>query len=1003
MMAITLACAHDRWVPGERAQYLIRAAAAGEAMDIVMLKGSKGPDVETLRTKLAETLGAEADSFQFPKKADTPIDDDFDAAIKRWQAGVGIIADGIVGPRCQILLGLIDEVGGDLALPLAVGKVSQVFPATKPANISRYVPYISSALGVAKLTDPPMILGALGTIRAETEGFVPISEFQSKFNTDPGQPPFNRYDGRLGNGPGEGAKYKGRGFVQLTGKDNYVKYGAQIGLRLEVLPELANAPEIAAVLLALFLNDKKTKFREAIAAGDFLAARRLVNGGSHGLDSFKDVFLRASKVWEDELEVAAKGIALPEKAAATAPASERATKRIAAKLKRPRKGKDSLTRKDAVDLRDRVYMPPPVSLPPFFPSVEDFHYLRRYTDAKLILAQGREGSCTGFGLTCVINYMRWIKANTPDNMESVSPRMLYTLARRYDEFDGENYEGSSCRGAIKGWFTNGVCLASDWEYTAGKATAPKYGFAERAADITLGVYYRIDTMSITDLQAAISQHRAIFVSAYTHQGWDDVPDAGIPGDHNGVPEIKFDGKKSETDGHAFALVGYNDRGFIVQNSWGTDWGSGGFAVLSYLDWLANSMDAWVVSLGVPKVIAGQLSAGGSTGTAGGRSGVDRSQWWDQGLAYEHSVVLGNDGRVSKYLTEDEQPRKLQQQAYVLPDAWFRKQVGQPKRLVLYVHGGLNSEADAIKRASAMGRYFVGNGCYPIFLVWKTGLWESIGDIVEDRRHKPGLAGAREWTDIGDVVIEKTIARPGGKPIWSEMKENARFAFAERRGGDLLLDSFSNLAGTWGDNFELHLVGHSAGSIAMGYLLKALVARRDAGKDQGLFDRITTLSLFAPACSVAFANETYATVPTVMERLHLDILSDKNERADNVAMIYRKSLLYLVSNALEADVRAPILGLDRIRDPNDSGWDGTSDTGDALKAWRQSVEDFKLEDRTNRITASEIRIGTDGSGKAVMSPATHGSFDNNLESVSDALRRINAGAPLVMPVTDLRGF
>ena len=44
-------------------------------------------------------------------------------------------------------------------------------------------------------------------------------------------------------------------------------------------------------------------------------------------------------------------------------------------------------------------------------------------------------------------------------------------------------------------------------------------------------------------------------------------------------------------GHAFALVGYNAHGFIVQNSWGESWGNLGFAILGYDDWLDNGRDA----------------------------------------------------------------------------------------------------------------------------------------------------------------------------------------------------------------------------------------------------------------------------------------------------------------------------------------------------------------------------------------------------------------------------
>jgi len=955
-------------------------------MQLLIAKGNSGPEVDKVAEALVRELGPDAEAFAVLSKIGSAIDDDFDAAIRRWQAGIGVIADGIVGPRCQALLGIIKpklDKFDDLVLNVA--NVSRLFPATKPANIARYLPYIEAALSVAELTDRAMVVGALGTIRAETEGFVPISEFQSKFNTPPGGAPFSLYDKRLGNkAVGDGARYRGRGFVQLTGKSNYVEYGNKIGYDLDNNPEQANAPEVAAVLLAVYLSDHAKAFREAVANNNLAAARKLVNGGSHGLESFKSVFALAAEVWPLET---------------TAPVG--ASRGAGKTSRRPPESmhKVSRTKKDTADLRDRLFVPPAVSLPDEYPRQEDISkFLPAYTQANMILNQGTEGACTGFGLTCVVNYLRWMKAKLPAKMESVSPRMLYTLARRYDEYEGENYEGSSCRGAIKGWFNNGVCLEEDWPYAPDKASPAKYGFATRAASTTLGVYYRIDTKSITDMQAAISQHGAIFVSAFTHEGWDEVPDLKtMPKSHADVPVIHFDGRPSQDGGHAFALVGFNTDGFLLQNSWGDKWGAGGFAVLGYLDWLANGMDAWVVALGVPGVIAGRLAV--SQAGQGARAGADRSKWWDTGLAYQHSVVFGNDGRVSRYLTEDEQPRKLQQQVFALPDQWFRTQPAQaPKRLVIYAHGGLNSEADAIKRASAMGRFFVGNGCYPLFLVWKTGLLESIGDVIADAHKKgPSMAGAGEWfTEKTDLLIEKTIGRPLARPIWSEMKENAELAFAPRRGGELLLDAIQTLATTWGEQFELHLVGHSAGSILLGNMLTSLNSRHAAKV------ALKSVSLYAPACTVSFANKHYASDGDVMERLYIDVLSDKDERDDNVISIYRKSLLYLVSNALEADQRTPILGLDCVNDPNYNGWDGSSDTSEALSIWRKAAVGASLSKRTTVVTSDRIRVAIDSSGSDVTQPAAHGGFDNDVDVVTRTLTRITGAAPATT-VDDLRGY
>ena len=87
------------------------------------------------------------------------------------------------------------------------------------------------------------------------------------------------------------------------------------------------------------------------------------------------------------------------------------------------------------------------------------------------------------------------------------------------------------------------------------------------------MYYRIDLKSITDVQAAIKEVGAVYVFAYTHQGWNQVPARSRPpSGHQDLPLIPFDGRPSETDGHSFALVGFNGQGFVLQNSWGKGWG-----------------------------------------------------------------------------------------------------------------------------------------------------------------------------------------------------------------------------------------------------------------------------------------------------------------------------------------------------------------------------------------------------------------------------------------------
>ena len=175
--------------------------------------------------------------------------------------------------------------------------VRRLFPDTPIAPIRTHLGTVLDGLRARGLTDRDMLLMALATIRAETEGFLPIDEGRSPLNTR--DAPFDLYEpgtgagDRLGNTHrGDGPRFKGRGFVQLTGRENYTRIGPQVGADLVARPGLANDPVLAGLILAQFLQNEETAIRTALKAGDLLAARKLVNGGSHGFARFKDAFER---------------------------------------------------------------------------------------------------------------------------------------------------------------------------------------------------------------------------------------------------------------------------------------------------------------------------------------------------------------------------------------------------------------------------------------------------------------------------------------------------------------------------------------------------------------------------------------------------------------------------------------------------------------------------------------------------------------------------------------
>jgi putative chitinase len=191
--------------------------------------GSRGPVVRQLQRCLTDRgfrCGA--------------IDGEFghgtEAAVIAFQLSEGLLPDGVAGPRTLTALGLMT----DNSLPSSTGELTvQVAAAMCPGaplgNIKAYLPALVQAMSELGLVDRPMLLMAVATIRAETGRFAPLDEYRSRYNTSPNaEPPyFDLYDHRrdLGNrGPHDGAAYKGRGFVQLTGRANYGEVGRALGL-----------------------------------------------------------------------------------------------------------------------------------------------------------------------------------------------------------------------------------------------------------------------------------------------------------------------------------------------------------------------------------------------------------------------------------------------------------------------------------------------------------------------------------------------------------------------------------------------------------------------------------------------------------------------------------------------------------------------------------------------------------------------------------------------------
>jgi hypothetical protein len=687
-------------------------------------------------------------------------------------------------------------------------------------------------------------------------------------------------------------------------------------------------------------------------------------------------------------------------------------------------------RPDRLDLRDLPFRPAVQSLPAVYPSDAGVaELLPAYQQADLILDQGREGACTGFGLAVVINYLLWVRSGHKlTASDKVSERMIYHLARFYDEWPGEDYEGSSCRGALKGWHRHGVCGESLWPYrdTKGEVgfVAPKDEWELDAVRRPLGVYYRVERESVVDIQAAIRQTGAVYVSATVHEGW-DVKTVTKPLCHEALPTIKP--SRKGLGGHAFALVGYNNLGFIVQNSWGKTWGASGFAVLPYDEWVLWGTDAWVVGLGAPITAAGTRTRSNvrsiapprrhfippSARTAPTSSGMsslfrgardkfaDKKGVWSSDYAYNHTLVTANDGRtVNRLLHVANEDKNTEYVAVTKPLEWFRQRPpGEPWRLLVYAHGGLNSEEDSIQRIRLMGPQIEANGIYPLFVTWKSGWQETIGNMLEDGfqsefgQRAPAEGIGEALSEATDRAVEVLARQVLARSLWSEMKENVARAAASDRGFCLLAGRIKELAAMAGGKLEVHLLGHSAGSYVLGRLLGEL------GIDPIV--KAASCTLYAPACDLEFALQYFkpavegGCLPGSAFRVHL--LGDRLERADSIGP-YRKSLLYLVSRALERWHKTPLLGQVIAWDPqyvNEEHWH--KDTLAHVRQWQT----FAWPGETRPGDFAEQGKPAPGGYLAILNArqvdcgprkiaSNHGCFDNSVEVVGHTLKGILGG-------------
>jgi predicted chitinase len=235
---------------------------------------------------------------------------------------------------------------------LTISDIRALFPARAAGNVKQHWPEIQRAIKTAGLSSDSVVISyILTTIRAETGTFTLTDERSSPLSTSADGRPFGVYDkvaltadgkprirvvdGHLklissssGNKPhiggtwldpnvsgenqwrslkgmeprevvesNDGENFKGRGYVQLTGRANYTAADRELHLGLVEHPERAGEPAIAARILIWYIAKRQNKIRHHLGgmSPNYLEARALVNGKNadgtvNGLDDFETAY-----------------------------------------------------------------------------------------------------------------------------------------------------------------------------------------------------------------------------------------------------------------------------------------------------------------------------------------------------------------------------------------------------------------------------------------------------------------------------------------------------------------------------------------------------------------------------------------------------------------------------------------------------------------------------------------------------------------------------------------
>jgi C1A family cysteine protease len=189
--------------------------------------------------------------------------------------------------------------------------------------------------------------------------------------------------------------------------------------------------------------------------------------------------------------------------------------------------------------------------------------------------QGDLGSCTGNSIASC-DYFVQIKNKHP--YPAYPSRLAIYYGERLIEGTVSEDSGAMIRDGFKVLANIGAASEKTWPYIISKfARKPTKAYFTAAAKRTAIAYYRIDNTNLSALKTCLAEGYPFVFGFTVYESFesDQVTQTGaVP-----MPSVH----EAMLGGHATLAVGYNDltQRFLVQNSWGTEWGDKGFFTIPY--------------------------------------------------------------------------------------------------------------------------------------------------------------------------------------------------------------------------------------------------------------------------------------------------------------------------------------------------------------------------------------------------------------------------------------